>query len=64
VIKNTSIEKIKRRSWIIFNEHPKTPYQLPPKTKIQKQGLTPYQLVYSKEMLLYAIVRKVTSLIT
>ena len=31
----------------------------PPKTTIQKQFLTPYQLGYCKEMLLYAIVRKV-----
>jgi len=41
-----------------FQRASKNPLTTPPKTKIQKQGLIPYQLGYCKEMLLYAIVWK------
>ena len=34
-----------------------TPLTTPPKTTIQKQELTPYQLSYCKEIVLYYIVR-------
>ena len=57
-----SLSNLSERPLLKSNQRliPPTPLTTPPKTTIQKQGLIPYQLGYCKEILLYAIVRKLT----